>query len=207
MGEILKTGGVENPLSIKQKRLENKRKELDSVFDYNGVGIESGIKDVVALLNLLGFETNMSCEGHKTEKGVQYPYVFVHEADRPLRYVGEKEYIKSLKAEIEKGAMTEDQATKKYYEWIDFQDNETDEYKAWQLRYAVFEEKVKDLVNKYNLKNDGHRVVVKTVQGATSCEITTENFSSGKEQEKDLITAQEVFKRFKLFLEELYFSI
>src|ERR1700685_3524831 len=48
----------------KLQRWQEMEKEVDSWTDALGLGIDGGIKKTVIVLNLLGFKTQQSCEGH-----------------------------------------------------------------------------------------------------------------------------------------------
>lgn len=52
----------------------HKLKELDSVTDGLGLGLDKDIKETIAALNLLGVNTSASCEGHP-KWGLPYPWV------------------------------------------------------------------------------------------------------------------------------------
>ncbi len=65
---------------ISQQQWQQKLKDLDKVTDGLGLGIDSGIKETVALLNLAGVQTTASCEGH-INWGVPYPWIDVGNPD------------------------------------------------------------------------------------------------------------------------------
>ncbi len=58
----------------KQQRWQAMEKEIDSITDGLGLGIDPGIKTTVIVLNLLGFKTSQSCEGH-IGRGLPYPWI------------------------------------------------------------------------------------------------------------------------------------
>jgi len=58
----------------KQQRWQTMEKEIDSITDGLGLGIDPGIKKTVVVLNLLGFKTSQSCEGH-IGRGLPYPWI------------------------------------------------------------------------------------------------------------------------------------
>lgn len=63
---------------IKKKNYQQTLKGLNKVTDGLGLGIDPKIKKTVALLNLLGFNTSGSCEGHTTPThGELIPWVDV----------------------------------------------------------------------------------------------------------------------------------
>lgn len=58
----------------KQQQWDNLTKEVDSWGDGLGCPLDQGIKDTVIVLNLLGFTTRQSCEGH-LDHGDANPWV------------------------------------------------------------------------------------------------------------------------------------
>ncbi len=64
----------QQPDSEKKKRWQAMEKEVASWGDALGLGIDPGIKNTVIVLNLLGFKTSQSCEGHM-DRGLAYPWI------------------------------------------------------------------------------------------------------------------------------------
>lgn len=58
----------------KKQQWQNMEKEVASWVDGLGLGIDPGIKNTVIVLNLLGFKTSASCEGHM-DRALAYPWV------------------------------------------------------------------------------------------------------------------------------------
>lgn len=58
----------------KEQRWQKMAMRMDRMADGLGMPIDTGIKDTVIVLNLLGFPTSMSCEGH-AYRGVHGPWV------------------------------------------------------------------------------------------------------------------------------------
>lgn len=58
----------------KEQRWQKMAMRMDKLADGLGMPIDTGIKDTVIVLNLLGFPTIMSCEGH-AYRGVHGPWV------------------------------------------------------------------------------------------------------------------------------------
>jgi hypothetical protein len=57
--------------------------EVDRMTDRLGLGVDPGIRETVAALNLLGYRTWQSCEGHVNERGHGLPSPWV-ELDLPV---------------------------------------------------------------------------------------------------------------------------
>ncbi|GEM_PF-6568504 len=71
----------------RMKQWEEKLKQLDEVKDTQGKGVEPGIKETVAVFQLLGLPTKQSCEGHINEPGRPYPWVrFQSTGAMPQKY-------------------------------------------------------------------------------------------------------------------------
>lgn len=58
----------------KEQRWQEMAARVDKITDKLGMPVDEGIKETVIVLNLLGFPTVQSCEGH-TERGVCGPWV------------------------------------------------------------------------------------------------------------------------------------
>ncbi len=59
----------------KQKKWDASRREVNYIVDKLGLGIDEGIKDMVATLRAMDFATSSSCAGHtesKEERGTPY---------------------------------------------------------------------------------------------------------------------------------------
>jgi len=59
---------------LEQQPWQDMEKEVGSWVDGLGMPIDPGIKDTVIALNLLGFKTRASCEGH-IDRGLSYPWI------------------------------------------------------------------------------------------------------------------------------------
>jgi hypothetical protein len=57
-----------------QKRWQLKLREVDELQDGTGKPVDSGIRETVAILQLLGLHTRQSCEGH-IDWGLPAPWV------------------------------------------------------------------------------------------------------------------------------------
>ncbi len=56
-----------NEVLTKQQLWDKQAEEVDSWTDGLGYPIDQGIKDTVIVLNILGFTTRQSCEGHYSD--------------------------------------------------------------------------------------------------------------------------------------------
>jgi hypothetical protein len=62
--------------AAKKKAFENQLKIVGTYRDKLGMKVDVGIRKTVALFNLLGFKTTMSCAGHTApDHGTLYPWV------------------------------------------------------------------------------------------------------------------------------------
>lgn len=100
---------VEKPSELsnetKQQRWDAMEKEVDSWIDGMGMPIDPGIKKAVIVLNLLGFETQQSCEGH-ADRGLFDPWIrFASKGDDQIRALNKElddviDRIDTLESEI-----------------------------------------------------------------------------------------------------------
>lgn len=67
----------------KQKYWDKIAKKFRSETDGLGMEIDKGIFDTVVALNILGFNTYQSCEGHLGEHGCTYPWVYIEPENMP----------------------------------------------------------------------------------------------------------------------------
>lgn len=81
----------------KQHAWDTMKAEFDSWTDGLGLGIDPLMKDTVTVLNLLGFKTNASCQGHK-DHGLPYPWVdfAVMDNDIELLYNEELDLLRKI---------------------------------------------------------------------------------------------------------------
>ena len=77
-------GSAAHHLSQKQQRWQEMEKEVNSWTDALGLKIDPGIKKTVVVLNLLGFKTEQSCEGH-IDWGRLYPWVSITTEDEEMK--------------------------------------------------------------------------------------------------------------------------
>lgn len=64
----------------KEQRWQEMAAWVEKITDGLGMPVDSGIKETVIVLNLLGFPTAMSCEGH-ADRGVSGPWVDMKSKD------------------------------------------------------------------------------------------------------------------------------
>lgn len=101
------TVSIESSLSPEKKILWHKMEgQVNSWVDGQGKPIDSGVKKIVIVLNLLGFITEQSCEGH-LDWGRPYPWIrFATESDEVTALRNETidiyKRIKEKESEIEK---------------------------------------------------------------------------------------------------------
>lgn len=60
---------------------------VDSITDRLGMPIDSGIKETVIVLRLLGFKTSQSCEGH-SDRALPFPWVMIDCDERSQSVTG-----------------------------------------------------------------------------------------------------------------------
>lgn len=84
---------------LKEERWDLMEKEVARWTDGLGMPIDKGIQDMVIVLNLLGFKTEQSCEGHDNW-GRPYPWVRISTTSSELEKLWTQ--MKSLSEEIQK---------------------------------------------------------------------------------------------------------
>jgi len=79
-----KFNAEQNETKIRQRKLEDARKEVEKIGDKLGMPIDEGIKETVAILMAMGLPTTSSCAGHKGEEGkfgLPYVQIFTEEPE------------------------------------------------------------------------------------------------------------------------------
>src|SRR3989344_7158037 len=156
----------------KQRAWEQKLKELDHITDGLGEDIDKQIKEVVGALNVNGFNTYQSCEGH-AEKGRGAPWVWIEAPDEPEgKYIGEKEAFQKIADRY--GISYEDaKEGKNEAAWIEvndirLQNGETPEFVAWREENARLKKTVEGFLEdfyKNRSTNEAIRIVAEDVGG------------------------------------------
>lgn len=143
----------EKVLTEKQRILEEKLKELDEIGDAKGQGIDEGVKEIVASVNLNGFNTSQSCEGHVVD-GYGAPYVSIKAPNAPeAQYRDEKKIYEEVaerygisyedvKLAHNKGAWLEATALSR-------KNGETPEFIVWRKKNEELQERMKALVKEF----------------------------------------------------------
>ena len=96
----------------KEQRWQKMAMRMDRMADGLGMPIDTGIKDTVIVLNLLGFPTSMSCEGH-AYRGVHGPWVDIkpNHLDQ-IEKKWKKKQIKPLLLPSRKSVLSQRDSTK-----------------------------------------------------------------------------------------------
>lgn len=89
----------------KQEQWEKMSKVIDNTADALGNPIDEKIKEVVIVLNLLGFKTTASCEGH-LGWGYSYPWIEICVEEEGLKTLGER--LNCIQEEIKKLSSQDD---------------------------------------------------------------------------------------------------
>lgn len=128
------------PTSTKKHRWEKMEKEVETWTDALGLGIDPGIKKTVIILNLLGFKTQQSCEGH-IDWGRPYPWVSITTEDKQI------ETLRNEGMKI----------------WNDIKEKEQDiqkKYPHLSSREAPFEEKAQKLEEELKKMYEKYHAIV-----------------------------------------------
>lgn len=88
---------------IKQNKWNQMSSEIDTITDALGLPIDANIKETVIVLNLLGFATNGSCEGH-LNWGTMAPWVDLclgSYRSNPIFFAKQQEYYEMIECRSE----------------------------------------------------------------------------------------------------------
>jgi hypothetical protein len=140
----------------KKQILTAKRLEIDKVVDVEGKGIDEEIKDTIVALNVSGFPTKASCQGHygEEEGGMGAPWVEVGAENEP------EERFKNQNAIFQKVAekfnMSLDEVKRSfnpdaYWEAMKeaSEQGETAEYQEWDKQNQVLLKRAQDLLDEF----------------------------------------------------------
>src|SRR4051794_2537985 len=76
--------------SERERAWQRKLHDIETVRDALGRPLDSGVKEIVAALNIIDIPTSASCEGH-IDRGKGAPWLEVGAANRPAeRFQGER---------------------------------------------------------------------------------------------------------------------
>gem|GEM_PF-757899 len=148
-----------------------KQKEIDNLTDGLGLGLDDNIKDTVIALQVNGFNTRQSCEGH-IGWGCGAPWVDIQAAGTPeiifglkgdfifiqRQYEGQEEAFQQAAAE--NGISVEDMLSRsnwdKYRELCRetnrscYSNRETPEFQEWRQRNKDVRKSMEDYITKYH---------------------------------------------------------
>ena len=133
------------------RKLDDMRTRKDE--EGKAMGIEDGIIETIALLNLLGFPTVGSCQGH-IDRAFATPWIDFQAPDDPgERYIGESKIKKELS--IKYGVNVDDidwgenkEADEEYHKLTD-EAGETEEYKKWNKENYNLRSRLEELINEF----------------------------------------------------------
>jgi len=152
---------IDNPLNIektpeeeeKMNKIENIRNNLDDWRDGLNKGIDEGIKNTVAYLNVLDFHTSQSCEGH-IDGGVPTPWIAIESSSEPEeRFIEEEEIFRNVAKEhgISLDQIKIADNMDAYWEAINKckQNGETEDFKEWREKNKKLQGKMKLLLDEF----------------------------------------------------------
>jgi hypothetical protein len=217
----------------KKAAWENKRAEIDQIGDRLGLGIDEGIKDTVVVVNLLGINTFMSCEGH-LDHGVPNPNIMFAAPDMPKwRFNREEEVFKRVAAEnsvtiddlrhLERDGQFDEQIREAHKAARNEarESGESEEHKAWREETNRTRQKVEVYMIEFYLnreKDDRTRLQLHPLDDGeyvlqTGPDEEFEAYIQGKELEyregekQELLEARQAeMAAFTEFLKEKYFA-
>lgn len=103
---FLTTNTINQVRSIKKELWNSMTTDVESWTDALGMPIDPKIKETVIVLNLLGFKTSQSCEGH-IDWGNPYPWISFSAGDSEIKLLAQKADNILEKVAIERKKLTE----------------------------------------------------------------------------------------------------
>jgi len=203
---------------------ENKLREIEGVKDSLDEEIDDGIKETVAAINLNGFPTSGSCEGH-LDHGTAAPWVEISDPNEPEeRFVGEKDVFKRVAEKYGVPSREVRQGIKKNA-WAEALEEiseaeETLEYKKWREENEKLMAKLSELLAEFyrdrNAQSDirleiskiGPGGVFRVHNGGEDYKLDLEDLTEREKAKisQRLLKYQKEMQEFCKFLKEKYFQ-
>jgi len=191
--------------------------EFDKTIDNLGRTIDKQIKDTVIVLNLLGFRTMGSCEGHLSNNRLRFPYIYCEIKGEPkYEYRGERsvrrKLIKKYNIKNWNVVYSNDEIWNDYKKQVIEGLEKSEEWKKWEKKNEPLGEKIKKLINEYNkvkISSKNNKIQVERVYPGyriVTLMVENEENYSNKEKKKLIKLSQKEFKSFTEFLKDKYFN-
>lgn len=152
--------GQESTRIEKEAKLQAMRQEVNDWADRLGERVDAGIKEIVAVFNVIGIPTSASCEGHSgSDHGYPAPWVEVEAPDEPdWRFEHQKEIYEQV---AKKHGITVDEVLHADNDeaWVEAmrlsaEQEETAEYRLWQEKNQELFEKAEALLREFYKERD-----------------------------------------------------
>jgi hypothetical protein len=221
IGSLTAHKTAKNTRQIKQKTWNDMAAQVDTWVDGLGMGIDPEIKNTVIVLNLLGFKTDASCQGH-IDRGVPAPWVDFTVKDPELDAL-HKQWVAIIQ-EIDR---KESQLKEKYPD-LSLREIDTSSLEPlWQQRWTMRDQLEKlsrtkimglrDLICAFYKKHTKHRnyaydnilflmefgsLNFRLISLGADWQVTRDE----KERQQKLKEYQEEMRLFTNFLKDYYFS-
>lgn len=148
--------------SPKQHLIDSKIAEVENFKDRLAHPVDKKITEAVAMLQLSGFNTTASCEGHIDEPGLMTPWIDVGASNEPeYRYKNEQQITDAILSEfgINKDTMLDGETEEAVRAWEKIvrtftHVEETEEYKQWTAENQRLSQKMKEIIVHYHEKNE-----------------------------------------------------
>ena len=145
----------ENPKGGKEVTWQKKMEEIEGAADKMGLGIDKKVQETIAGLNLLGFPTSQSCEGHM-KWGTPNPWVRISAPDEPKQFIGQDKIYEDVSA---KYGITVEEAERSFpgkgkQAWLEAQktiskQGEAPEHKQWREENKRLKKEAGKLLKKF----------------------------------------------------------
>lgn len=205
----------------KEKSWNSMAAEVDSWVDALGKPIDINIKETIIILNLLGFKTSQSCEGHM-DWGRPYPWVSFSTEDVDIEKLLQKQSDIGDKIRKEEQKLAE-KYPNTHISKIDVDSEAPELIVLWKQSREAGEQierlsqmkliKLQDLINQFYKKHTGNydQILLLSAFGLTGYELLSigSNWQATRDQDakkKKLKEYQKEMSLFTEFLKDYYWS-
>lgn len=213
----------EQEIEVREKlmRIDEIRKKVEEFADFQGKGLDDGIKESIVSLSVMDIPTSASCEGHPWKGSKSAPWVEIGDIEEPEeRFVDQNKVTQEV---ADERGLTFEEVKRSYnpdayweMQRRVVENEETEEYKAWEVKNRKTFAKVKDLVEEFyrqkgEPKNSEAKIICdddwRQIHNGGRDYVILENDLSAEQKtvtEQRIKEYQEEFKRFADFLLEKY---
>jgi hypothetical protein len=218
-------GGYEQELNRQEKTTAwlHRLEEIEHIRDALGFPVDQNIRETIVALNLSGFPTSASCEGH-IDRAKGAPWIKVEAPDRPHeRFIGEDGIVEMIAAKYQVSPQ-DVRTSRSHAAWkeaskLASSNGETPEYERWRNENEALREILTSLVEEFyrgrSVDEATHLEIARDPEGTTRIHNGGEDFiKSSRDLTGDerrsladrLPKYQAEMKAFTEFLKKRYFA-